>query len=132
MLDLEDAIRETVQILDTAPVEFAYLFGSMASGEQNRFSDVDLAVHLEEGADVIQQTMDLYDRIGKVFEPVKLDLIILNSAPISLSGRILTKSRLIYDRAPFRRHIYESLTLRMFWDFRIKEDAFFKARFAHG
>ena len=132
MLDLEDAIRETVQILDTAPVEFAYLFGSMASGEQNRFSDVDLAVHLEEGADVIQQTMDLYDRIGKVFEPVKLDLIILNSAPISLSGRILTKSRLIYDRAPFRGHIYESLTLRMFWDFRIKEDAFFKARFAHG
>lgn len=132
MLDLEDAIRETVQILDTAPIEFAYLFGSMASGEQNRFSDVDLAVHLEEGADVIQQTMDLYDRIGKVFEPVKLDLIILNSAPISLSGRILTKSRLIYDRAPFRRHIYESLTLRMFWDFRIKEDAFFKARFAHG
>ncbi|EHQ08348.1 type VII toxin-antitoxin system MntA family adenylyltransferase antitoxin [Leptonema illini] len=132
MLDLEDAIRETVQILDTAPVEFAYLFGSMASGEQNRFSDVDLAVHREEGADVIQQTMDLYDRIGKVFEPVKLDLIILNSAPISLSGRILTKSRLIYDRAPFRRHIYESLTLRMFWDFRIKEDAFFKARFAHG
>jgi predicted nucleotidyltransferase len=132
MLDLEDAIRETVQILDTAPVEFAYLFGSMASGQQTRFSDVDLAVHLEEGADVIQQTMDLYDRISKVFEPVKLDLIILNSAPISLSGRILTKSRLIYDRAPFRRHIYESLTLRMFWDFRIKEDAFFKARFAHG
>jgi len=132
MLDLEDAIRETVQILDTAPVEFAYLFGSMASGQQTRFSDVDLAVHLEEGADVIQQTMDLYDRIGKVFEPVKLDLVILNSAPISLSGRILTKSRLIYDRAPFRRHIYESLTLRMFWDFRIKEDAFFKARFAHG
>ncbi len=132
MLDLEDAIRETVQILDTAPVEFAYLFGSMASGQQTRFSDVDLAVHLEEGADVIQQTMDLYDRIAKVFEPVKLDLVILNSAPISLSGRILTKSRLIYDRAPFRRHIYESLTLRMFWDFRIKEDAFFKARFAHG
>ncbi|PKL32342.1 MAG: hypothetical protein CVV45_13190 [Spirochaetae bacterium HGW-Spirochaetae-10] len=132
MLDLEDAIREVAQLLDTAPVEFAYLFGSMASGQQNSFSDVDLAVHLEEGADVIQQTMDLYDRISKVFEPVKLDLVILNTAPISLSGRILTKSRLVYDRAPFRRHIYESLTLRMFWDFRIKEDVFFKARFAHG
>lgn len=121
-----------MQILDTAPVEFAYLFGSMASEQQNRFSDVDLAVHLDEGADVVNQTMDLYDRISIIFEPVKLDLVVLNSAPISLSGRILTKSRLIYDRAPFRRLISESLTLRMFRDFRIKEDAFFKARFARG
>ncbi|GFP20688.1 hypothetical protein HKBW3S03_02192, partial [Candidatus Hakubella thermalkaliphila] len=40
--------------------------------------------------------------------------------------------KLLIDKEPFRRHIYESVTLREFFDFKVKEDAFFARRYGIG
>ena len=61
-----------------------------------------------------------------------LDLVVLNSAPLSLAGRILQTRRVLVDRDPFLRHRYESLTARMFHDFRIREHRILSHRFARG
>jgi len=40
--------------------------------------------------------------------------------------------QLLIDKEPFKRHIYESLTLREFFDFRITEEALFTRRYGIG
>ena len=61
-----------------------------------------------------------------------IDVVPLNSAAISLAGRVLASRRVIVDRAPFARHRYESLIARMFQDFRIREHRLLAERRARG
>jgi hypothetical protein len=61
-----------------------------------------------------------------------MDLVILNTAATSLAGRILQQRRVLVDKEPPRRHTYESVTLREFFDFRIKERAYFGRRYGVG
>jgi uncharacterized protein len=61
-----------------------------------------------------------------------VDIVLLNTAPLSISGRVLGSRQVILDRDPHARHAYESLTLRKFHDFRIREHRILAARRAHG
>jgi len=56
--------------------------------------------------------------------------VVLNSAPLSLVGRILGARRVIADKQPYLRHAFESRTLREFFDFRRKEQDILFRRFA--
>jgi len=61
-----------------------------------------------------------------------MDLIILNTSPISLTGRILQSREVLVDKEPFSRHVFESLNLREFFDFKIKEDSLLSRRYGLG
>lgn len=61
-----------------------------------------------------------------------VEVVLLNSAPLSLSGRVLASRREILDRDPHTRHAYESATLRKFHDFRIREHRILTERRARG
>ena len=50
-----------------------------------------------------------------------IDVVVLNTAPVSLAGRVLTTRRVIVDTDPYARHRYESRTAREFADFRFRE-----------
>lgn len=57
---------------------------------------------------------------------------IFSGAPISLAGRILGNRRVIAERNPFRRHRFESLTLREYFDFSVREKGILEGRYLHG
>jgi hypothetical protein len=61
-----------------------------------------------------------------------IDVVLLNSAPVSLAGRVLTSRRVLLERDPFARHRYESLHARMFHDFRIREHSLLAEREGRG
>ncbi|MBI5074498.1 MAG: nucleotidyltransferase domain-containing protein [Nitrospirae bacterium] len=126
---LPDAARVLEQDSD---VIFAYLFGGLADKVIKPLSDVDLAVYIKEINDLAEFKMQLFDKLTDALGTGELDLVILNTAPVSLAGRILQKRVVLSDKEPFRRHVYESVTLREFFDFRIKEDIFFKRRYGIG
>jgi predicted nucleotidyltransferase len=131
--DIKQQLPLVVNALEQDPrVLFAYLFGGLAGGEQKPLSDIDVALFLEETASLAEVKLDLFDKLSDLFGTAEIDLVILNTAPISLAGRILQKKQLLVDKEPFRRHRYESLTLREFFDFRIKEDAYFRLRYGIG
>jgi predicted nucleotidyltransferase len=113
-------------------VVFAYLFGGLARGEVRPLSDIDIAVFLEDVVDTATFKLDLFDKLTDVLGTGELDLVILNTTPVSLSGRILMDRQILVDKDPFRRHLYESVTLREFFDFRMKEDAIFAAKYGVG
>jgi predicted nucleotidyltransferase len=113
-------------------VIFAYLFGGLAEGAAKPLSDVDVAVYLRDTADLAEYKLGLFGSLSEALGTSELDLVILNTAPTSLAGRILQRKRLLVDKDPPRRHSYESVTLREFFDFRIKEEAFFSRRYGIG
>lgn len=113
-------------------VLFAYLFGGLARGEAKPLSDVDIAVYLRNPGNQAEYKLDLFSRLSEALGTAELDLVILNNAPLSLAGRILQNRQVLTDKEPSRRHSFESLTLREFFDFRYKEEAFFRKRYGLG
>jgi uncharacterized protein len=61
-----------------------------------------------------------------------VDVVLLNTAPVSLAGRVLGSQQVIVERDPHARQAYESVTLRQFHDFRIREHRILGQRVAHG
>lgn len=111
---------------------FAYLFGGLVKGEVHPLSDIDLAVYLKKTDELAEYKLRLFDKITDAIGTSEMDLIILNTAPISLTGRILQKRDVLVDKEPFSRHAFESLKLREFFDFRVKEDSLFLRRYGLG
>jgi predicted nucleotidyltransferase len=124
------AIREV--LLRDQRVLFAYLFGGLAEGRVRPLSDVDIAVYLNDTCGLADYRLMLFGKVTDALGTAELDLICLNTASISIAGRILQRKQLLVDKDPFRRHVYESLTLREFFDFRLTEEAFFTRRYGIG
>ena len=113
-------------------VLFAYIFGSLARGKILPLSDVDISVYLTEDADFVEKKMEILGKLIELLETDEIDLVILNSAPLTLRMKILESKKVIVDNAPFLRHNYESLTMRKYFDFSIIEMAILERRFFHG
>jgi predicted nucleotidyltransferase len=113
-------------------VLFAYLFGSVASETRTPRSDVDLAVFVDPAADAHGVRMAVARTASRHLRTDAVDVVLLNTAPIALAGRVLTSRRVLLDRDPFARHRFESLTARQFQDFRIREHRILAERAAHG
>jgi uncharacterized protein len=113
-------------------VIFAYLFGGLAKGKVMPLSDVDIAVYLSQVEALSEYKMRLFTDITNILGTDEIDLVILNTAPVSISGRVLQNKQVLVDKVPFQRHAFESLTLREFFDFKVKEDLFFKRRYGIG
>jgi hypothetical protein len=123
---LGDALR------DEPAIVFAYLFGSRADGTAGPRSDVDVAVYLVDGVDAFNMRLTLMGRLAACLRTDALDVIVLNDAPLALTGRIVESRRVVLDRAPGVRQAFESLTARMFNDFRIRERRLLSARYPGG
>ena len=111
-------------------VIFAYLFGGLVKERVNPMSDVDLSVYVKNPKKL--DYLELFSRISKLLGTDEIDLVILNKAPLALAGRILQNRKVLIDKNPFLRHKYESLILREFFDFQIKERDILKRRYGIG
>lgn len=109
---------------------FAYLFGGLLRKRFNPLSDVDLALYLRKAKDF--DYLEAYKNIAQILTTDEIDLIILNHASLALAGRILQNRKILIDKDPFLRHQYESLTLRKFFDFSIKERTILRRRYGIG
>jgi predicted nucleotidyltransferase len=113
-------------------VLFAYLFGSAATGTRTPRSDVDLAVFVSDDADRHAARLAVARAASRQLGTDAVDVVLLNTAPVSVAGRVLGTRRVLLDRDPYARHRYESLTARLFQDFRIRERRLLAARAANG
>jgi len=86
--------------------EGAYLFGGLAAGRVHPFSDVNISVYLNDTGELADYRLTLFDKVTDALETAELDLVVLNTASISIAGRILQNKQLLIDKDPFRRHIY--------------------------
>lgn len=111
-------------------IVFAYLFGGLLKDKPNPLSDVDVAVYVKNIKKL--DYLELFGNIANVIGTDEIDLVILNTAQVSLTGRILQNRKVLVDKEPFLRHKYESIILREFFDFTIKERDILKRRYGIG
>ena len=131
--NIEDLIPKALTYLQSMPdILFAYLFGSFGRGKQLPLSDVDFAVYLKEPTVVHEKKMEILGALIDILQTDEIDLVILNNASLPLRMRILENKKVIVDREPFLRHRYESLTMREYFDFSIKEREILNRRFLSG
>ena len=110
---------------------FAYLFGSLAENRATHLSDVDIAVYLIEGRFADKRFEILGDLID-ILRTDTLDLVILNTAPLSLKMKIIQTRRILADNFPHIRHIFESAIMRTYFDFSKMENRILEERYMHG
>jgi predicted nucleotidyltransferase len=113
-------------------VVFSYLFGSLARDKVLPLSDIDIAIYLKEGVDLDQEKMSILQNLIDLLGTEEIDLVLLNTAPLTLKARIVENKKILVDKKPFLRHSFESLVLREYFDFSKKEEQIFKRRFSLG
>jgi predicted nucleotidyltransferase len=131
--NIEDLIPKAVDYLRSRPdILFAYLFGSFGRGKPLPLSDVDITVYLKDLLNVKEKKMNILGALIDILQTDEIDLVVLNSASLPLRMRILEKKKVVVDREPSLRHHYESLTMREYFDFSIKEREILNRRFLSG
>ena len=98
-----DALRE-------AGAQFAYVFGSVARGDDTPTSDLDVAALFPDPA---PQSFD-------VPIPARVDLLVLNNAPLEVKGRIALDGRLLFEDDEVARVRWESTTRKIYLDERYR------------
>jgi hypothetical protein len=94
--DLQDTLRAVVERHQEVLV--AYLFGSVARGTSGPLSDVDVAVLLSDGVDPFAAQLDLMGDIASAIRSDEVDVVVLNTAPVSLAYRVLRDGVLLLSR----------------------------------
>ena len=131
--NIESLIPQVTDYLKSNPhIIFTYLFGSLAKGKQQLLSDVDIAVYLKQGANLVECKLAILEKLIDILQTDEIDLVILNEANLPLVINILKNKKIIIDKEPFTRHIFESLAMRKYFDFSVKEAAILQRRYLHG
>lgn len=116
-----ELVPEAQKVLNNNPqVIFAYLFGGLAKSHLSSLSDVDIAVYLIANNE-LEVKSNLLNQLGQALKTDEIDLVILNTASLPLKARIIQNKKVLIDKDPNLRYSFESLTLREYFDFSIKE-----------
>ena len=112
-------------------VRFAYLFGSMASGRLGPMSDIDIAVYLNEDAVTPDNKLEILGKLMDIFESDEIDLVILNQASLPIKMSAIKSRYILAENNPFARHLFESKTMREYFDFACFEKGILTRRYLY-
>ncbi len=80
-------------------VEFALLFGSLASGRVNPMSDIDIAVYFRDGNDALRmgdRQIEITCAVMSIYKVNRADVVVLNRANPFLRFQIMKYGRLFH------------------------------------
>jgi hypothetical protein len=104
---LGEATRDAmVAMLRSAGAKFAFVFGSRAEGRATPVSDLDVAAWW--GTDPPAP--------WEVFLGGNVDLLVLDSAPLELAGRVAQDGVLLFDDDPPARVEWQATTRKIYLD----------------
>jgi len=108
MDELDEALREEItDILRSAGAVFALIHGSRARGTARAESDIDVAAWW--ASQVPPPSFD-------VLLPPRVDLLVLNGAPLELAGRVAVEGVLLFDDDPAARVHWVAQTRKIYFD----------------
>jgi len=94
-----------------------YLFGSRIEGHLGPMSDYDLGVLIDRGADAGQVHARLTHELVRALQTDRVDVVVLNRAPIELAYAIIAQGKVLYQRDAAARVEYEAQVLSRYGDY---------------
>jgi predicted nucleotidyltransferase len=101
-----------VAILREAGAVFAYVHGSVAAGSARPDSDLDIAAHFG-GVDPPSWQVAVQGRV---------DLLVLDHAPLELAGRVALHGELLFEDDPGARVEWEATTRKIYLDEQVRAE----------
>lgn len=102
----EETRAEVVAALRSAGARFALVHGSRARGTARADSDLDVAAWWAENP----------PPSFEVLLPPRVDLLVLNTAPLELRGRVAVEGVLLFDDDPAARVRWVATTRKIYFD----------------
>ena len=99
----------------------AYLFGSVARDDAGPMSDVDVAVLLPWGVDrsaALDVEMDLRDRLARALGVERVDVVVLNHAPVRIAWRAVAEGEVVLGEHAAQRVDFELAAWNRYQDFK--------------
>ena len=120
-LSVESLAACVAEALAARPVALAYLFGSAAAGQMTPFSDVDIALVLDNNhafrPDRLHLELEIEDELAGRCGLSQADVRVINAAPLLVRGEVLTHGRLLFARDEETRIQFETRTRMDYFDF---------------
>ena len=116
MIQYEKELTEYFSSKDS--IILAYLFGSTARGDAGMLSDVDIGVMIDQNLpkkDRFDLELKLMAEIAGLIRKNKIDLVVLNEAPLLLAYNII-KNGIILKSDEIERVKFETKILSMYLD----------------
>lgn len=101
-------------------IDVAYLFGSQANGKANKLSDVDIAVLFNKKLSNIERfrkKLDIMGSIGSLLKRNDVEVVDLNSAPLTICFSAIENRDLLYVGNNDTRVNFESGTSLRYQDY---------------
>jgi predicted nucleotidyltransferase len=101
-------------------IAFAYLFGSVATGEQTALSDIDIAIYLRQGAHFsFDDTLQFQGDCCRILKRNDVDVLVLNKTRnLILLEDVIRNGQIIYNTDPDLLEGFELGTLHVAYDFK--------------
>lgn len=104
--DTDHRLEAAVDVLRSHGAQFGYLHGSRAAGRARDDSDIDVAAFFGR-RDVVA---------SDVLLPRGVDLLVLDTAPLELNGRVSAAGRLLFEADRAARVRWEATTRKIYFD----------------
>jgi predicted nucleotidyltransferase len=104
-------------VVDVPEIQLVYLFGSQVTGNTGPASDYDFGVLLDSTAAWPQMRTELGHRLAQALDTGRIDLILLNRAPIELAFAVIAQGELLFERDVATRVEYEARIMSLYGDY---------------
>jgi len=108
-------------------VGIVYLFGSKATGRASRLSDIDIGIVLKtQASESDPRTLYhmLYQLFSELYPRSKLDIVFLQTAPLSLQYSAIKDGKILFEEDPKLTADYVNLVINQYLDFKPVLDLF--------
>ena len=112
----KDKLQEIVVDL-VGGVRLVYLFGSRVEGDVGPLSDYDLGVLLDRSVEMSQVRARLYHELARFLETDRVDVVLLNRAPIELAYAVIVQGKVLYQCDLATRVEYEAQVMSRYGDY---------------
>ena len=96
-IDFEKIEKEVEPLCKEYKILLFYIYGSYATGNPWKLSDIDLA-YLPENELTYEEEFKFRERLEEIFEDEGIDLVNLKKVPLTLIHRILKEGKCLYGK----------------------------------
>jgi len=114
-----DLLIENLPLIltDFQTISLVYLFGSQVTGQVGPMSDYDLAIFADSGTDEYDTQARFQYAVAKAMNISRVDIVLLDRAPIELAFQIIATGKLLYQRDTYNRVEFEAQVLAKYGDY---------------
>lgn len=113
-------LKEISELATKYQLLLIYLFGSKATKRDDKLSDIDIGVLIKKEREhtIKNLLFDLIFDFSRCLHSDKVDILILNNAPLALQYNVIAEGQILYEVSSDVKINYETEIIKLYLDFK--------------